>query len=77
MHTLFNICTAQVSALLLATAAAVCQDHARENLKIAIVIVYAISLMTAVQMQIHSAQDECSIMTQVYATKYYSSRKAL
>ena len=47
----------QVPVLLLATAAAVCQDPARETLQTATVIDYVTSLGTAVLMQIYCAVD--------------------
>ena len=48
-------------------AAVVYLDPARENLKTATVIVYAISLMTAVLMQMHCVLDQCStVQYQVY-----------
>ena len=77
MHALFNITLHRFLLCCWLQQLLYVRDHARENLKIAIVIVYAMSLMTAVQMQIHCAQDECSTITQVYPTKYCSSRKAL
>ena len=59
--------SSQVLVPLLAMAAVVYLDPARESLKTATVIVYAISLMIAVLMQIHYVLDQClTVQYQVY-----------